>query len=136
MDPAESAVIDEKGIVGNANRGGFRAITIVSSERWRELMKEVGANLGADARRANLVVSGLDLENSRGKFLRIGASLLRIGGETRPCLLMEEAAPGLQEAMTARWGGGAYATVITGGNIAIGDRAFWDTPSAVDEKVS
>lgn len=130
MDSAASATLDEKGLLGNANRDGVRAVTIVSNERWNALMKEVGAALGLEARRANLVVSGIDLENSRGKTLRIGACRLRIGGETRPCELMDEAAAGLQEAMRSHWGGGAFATVMNGGQIAVGDMAMWDTPSA------
>jgi MOSC domain-containing protein YiiM len=121
MDAVSSAMLDDKGLVGNANRGGFRAVTVVSRERWDELMTEVGAALGPDARRANLVVSGLDLEKSRGKTLRIGSCVLLIGGETRPCEVMEEAAPGLQAAMEKRWGGGAYATVVTPGPIALHD---------------
>ena len=126
MDAATSATLDEQGIVGSANRGGFRAVTLMSSERWSELMKEVGASLKPEARRANLVLAGTALENSRGKILRIGACRLRIGGETRPCELMDEAAAGLQEAMRPRWGGGAYATVVEGGQIAVGDTVAWD----------
>ena len=95
------------GLAGNANRGGRRQVTLLSQERWDELMQEVGAALAPRARRANLVLSGLDLENTRGRVLRIGACRLRIGGETRPCEQMEEAAAGLQAAMRERWGGGA-----------------------------
>jgi MOSC domain-containing protein YiiM len=39
---------------------------------------------------------------------------------------MEEAAAGLQEAMRSRWGGGAYAEVLDGGPIAVGDAVKWD----------
>jgi len=126
MDSTSSATLDEKGLVGNADRGGFRPVTILSKERWDDLMKDVGASLGPQARRANLVLSGIDLENSRGKTLRIGPCRLRIGGETRPCALMEEAAPGLQKAMQSAWGGGVYATVVDAGPIAVGDEVLWD----------
>ena len=126
MDEASSAVLDEKGLVGNANRGGFRPITLMSKERWEEVTEEVGAALGPQVRRANLLLSGIDLENSRGKVLRVGPCRLRIGGETRPCELMEEAASGLQKAMQSRWGGGVYATVIDAGPIAVGDAVMWD----------
>ena len=121
MDNAVEATLDERGLVGNANRGGFRAITIISAERWKELMAEIRSSITPDSRRANLLVSGIDLENSRGLTLTVGGTQLRIGGETRPCELMEEAAAGLQEAMKSHWGGGAYATVIQGGRIAVGD---------------
>jgi MOSC domain-containing protein YiiM len=127
MDAQANAVVDKRGLLGDANRGGFRAITLMSSERWDELMKELGATAGPEARRANLILSGIDLENTRGRTLAIGACRLRIGGETRPCELMEEAVAGLQNAMTPRWGGGAYATVVEGGSIAIGDPVAWDS---------
>ena len=41
-----------------------------------------------------------------GPSVAIGACRLRIGGETRPCEQMEEAAAGLQQAMGRRWSGG------------------------------
>jgi len=114
------------GLKGNADRGGRRQVTLVSLERWEELMNQVGGQLGPDARRANLVLTDVNLENSRGRVLCIGSSRLRIAGETRPCEQMEQAVPGLQRAMTERWGGGAYAEVLTGGTVAVGDQASWD----------
>jgi MOSC domain-containing protein YiiM len=126
MDRVETAALDEKGLIGNADRGSFRAITLVSNERWHELMTAVGASLDPQVRRANLIISGVDLADSRGKTLRIGACRLRIGGETRPCELMEGAAAGLQDAMRSGWGGGAYATVLDSGAIAVGDTVMWD----------
>jgi MOSC domain-containing protein YiiM len=128
MDGRRTAFLDERGLVDNANRGGKRQITLISEERWNELMAEVGAHLPASARRANLVVRGIDLEGSRGRTLSIGRCALRINGETRPCELMEEAAAGLQSAMRARWGGGAFGEVVEGGAIEVGDPvAFIDT---------
>ena len=127
MDPQLSAVLQPgHGLIGNADRGGRRQVTIISSERWAELMSEVGASLAPDARRANVVISGIDLENSRGRILRIGGCRLHIGGETRPCEQMENAAPGLQAAMRERWGGGAYAQVLDGGTITMNDSVVWE----------
>jgi MOSC domain-containing protein YiiM len=127
MDPQVSAVLEAgRGMIGNADRGGRRQVTIVSLERWDELMREVGASLDPDARRANVVVSGIDLENSRGRILCIGECRLQIGGETRPCEQMEDAAPGLQAAMRVRWGGGAYGQVLDGGTISVNDSVDWE----------
>ena len=50
---------------------------------------------------------------------------VRINGETRPCERMEDAHPGLQEMMRDRWGGGAFAEVIDGGEIRVGDSVRW-----------
>jgi MOSC domain-containing protein YiiM len=39
---------------------------------------------------------------------------------------MEDAHPGLQNAMRERWGGGAFAEVLDGGRIAVGDAVEWE----------
>jgi MOSC domain-containing protein YiiM len=127
MDAQATATLEtDRGLVGNADRGGRRQVTLLSQERWSELMQEVGAGLGPEARRANIILSGIDLEDSRGRALLIGTCRLRIGGETRPCELMEEAATGLQAAMRKRWGGGAFAEVLEGGEIAVGDAVSFE----------
>ena len=129
MDPARTATLEPShGLIGNANRGGKRQVTIISRERWTEVTKTLGADLEPQTRRANLMVSGLNLENSRGRVLRIGTTRLLINGETRPCEQMEEAHAGLQEVMRERWGGGAFAEVVEGGEIRVGDAAEWDLP--------
>ena len=128
MDSCSEGLLEAgAGLEGSADRGGRRQVTLLSQERWDELMREVGAGLEPQGRRANLLVSGIDLENTRGRILRIGTCRLRIGGETRPCEQMEDAAQGLQEAMRSRWGGGAYAEVIEGGLIAVGDEVNWES---------
>jgi len=122
MDPATRAtLVAGRGIAGNANQGGKRQVTIVDLERWQELMDRLGGDLETDVRRANLVIDALDLFDSRGKTLRIGTTRLLIHGEVLPCERMDEALPGLQAAMRERWGGGAFAEVIAGGDIAVGD---------------
>lgn len=126
MDARLTAVLEPgRGLAGNADRGGRRQVTLLSEARWTELMREVGASLKPEARRANLIISAIDFENSRGRILRVGSCRLRIGGETRPCEQMEEAAAGLQKAMRDRWGGGAFAQVLDGGPITVGDDVRW-----------
>jgi len=126
MDQVSAALLEVNGgLRGNANRGGKRQVTIISNERWAEMMDTLGADIPPSARRANLMVSGLDLENSRGRVLRVGTTRLLINGETRPCEQMEAAHAGLQEVMRARWGGGAFAEVIDGGEIRLGDDVAW-----------
>jgi len=122
MDERSTAtLIARRGIVGNADQGGKRQVTIVDEARWNELMEQLGADADPRERRANLLVRGIDLMDTRGRLLRIGPAALRIVGETRPCERMDEVWPGLQEALRHRWGGGVFAEVIEGGDIAVGD---------------
>ena len=126
MDPAEEAtMLEGKGIEGNANQGGKRQVTIISKETWDELMAEVGGNEDPSARRANLMVSGVDLTESRERILAIGNVRIRIYGETRPCERMEQAHTGLKSAMESSWNGGAFGEVLDDGTITVGDTVSW-----------
>jgi hypothetical protein len=130
MDAVDRAVLESgSGLRGNANRAGRRQVTIISEARWAELMVALGADLPPSARRANLLVSGVDLENSRGRVLRVGVARLQINGETRPCEQMEAAHAGLQALMCERWGGGAFAEVLDSGEIHAGDPVAWEPES-------
>ena len=131
MDAVDNARLEVGvGLSGNANRGGRRQVTVIARERWAELMRALGAALDPSARRANLMISGIDLLNSRDRLLRVGPALLRINGETRPCEQMEAAHAGLQALMRERWGGGAFAEVVEGAVIRIGDAVSWETNRA------
>jgi MOSC domain-containing protein YiiM len=123
MDSADRAkVVAGRGIVGNANQGGKRQVTIVSSKHWGEVTAPLGDIPDPRLRRANLLVSDIDFSTARGKTLKIGNVRIRIYGETRPCEQMEDAVPGLQSAMSVPWGGGAHGEVLDDGDIAIGDQ--------------
>jgi MOSC domain-containing protein YiiM len=89
-------------------------------------MGELGGSVGPSARRANLLISGCALAESRGRVLRIGGCRLRLLGETRPCERMDEALNGLREAMKAGWGGGAFAEVLDDGDVTLGAPVIWD----------
>jgi MOSC domain-containing protein YiiM len=126
MDPIPMAQLKAGlGLVGNANQGGKRQITIIEQERWQEVMTLMGADLEPSTRRANLMVSGIRLANSRGKLLRIGDCRIRIYGETTPCELMDKFLPGLQEAMRGNWSGGVFGEVLDDGEIKTGDPVLW-----------
>ena len=127
MDSVEQAVMQMgEGLVGNANQGGRRQVTILERENWAELMTEVGGTLPPSARRANLLIRGLSLSRSAKRILRIGSCRIRILGETRPCERMEEAWPGLQAAMSRAWTGGAFGEVLDDGEILVGDPVRWE----------
>lgn len=126
MDPAREARLEAgRGIAGNANRGGKRQITLIDEARWREAQDEVGVEVPPTARRANVMLRGIDLEQSHRRLLRLGDCVIRIYGETRPCERMEEAQPGLRAALSPRWRGGAFGEIIEGGTIRVGDAAAW-----------
>jgi MOSC domain-containing protein YiiM len=127
MDEHEAAtLVADHGLFGNADQGGQRQVTIVSAERWATAVATLGVPVPPVARRANLLVTGIDLEDTRGRVLRVGACRLRINGETRPCHRMDEASDGLRAALEPHWGGGAYAAVLDDGTIAVGDTVQWE----------
>ena len=122
MDPViEAGLVENRGILYNADQGRKRQVTIIEEEVWNELMEEMGASLDPSARRANLMVSGVNLKESRGKTLKVGDCEIEIYGETKPCYQMDEALPGLESAMFPEWKGGAFGVVKNNGRIKIGD---------------
>jgi MOSC domain-containing protein YiiM len=102
-------------------------------ERWRRwAMRELDATMSTAARSANLVLRGLPLAGSRGSELALSNCRLHILGETKPCERMDEAVPGLRRLMFPNWRGGAFAEVLTGGAIRVGDVVGWLTRPAAD----
>jgi len=130
MDPVAAArLVAGRGLVGNANQGGRRQVTLIEREVWTAMMASLGADAPPTVRRANVLVSGFPLARTRGRVLRVGGPggcRLRVYGETKPCNLMEESLPGLQAAMAPDWHGGAFAEVLDDGEIRVGDALEWE----------
>lgn len=122
----EALLVEGQGVEGSVGRSSRRQVTILDADHWNRVTTALGVDLDPVARRANLLISGISLAETRGRVLRIGVSLVRIGGETTPCERMEEAWPGLQAALVPAWGGGAFGQVITGGLVRVGDEVRWE----------
>lgn len=108
------------GIVGNADQGGRRQVTVIEKEVFDRIRVTLPDALPA-MRRANLMVSGVRLEASRGRVLTVGEVQVLIQGETRPCERMDQQCPGLTAALGESWNGGAFGTVLEGGTLRVGD---------------
>ena len=122
MDAAtEAELVAGRGIRGNADQGRRRQVTIIDRDAFDAALEEIGDAVAPSARRANLMISGVDLARSRGRVLRVGACRLEIAGETRPCYRMDEALEGLQEVLKKDWRGGVFCVVLDDGVIRVGD---------------
>lgn len=131
MDPVQEAeLVEDRGLVGNANQGGRRQVTIIEKEAWQSMMSSLNADISPSARRANVMISGVSLKKTRGSFLQVGDCLLEIMGETKPCERMEEALPGLRAEMYPEWRGGVFTRVIRGGKIRVGDEVIVQNANA------
>ena len=124
MDMAEAVtMVEGQGIETDANLGrSKRQGTVIEKEvfdRIREALPDVEPHM----RRANVMVSGLRLEGTRGRLLTLGGVRIRIHGETRPCERMDAQVPGLTAALDPRWNGGVYGVVLDDGEVRVGDEA-------------
>lgn len=130
MEAVERATLRAgRGLVGNADQGGRRQVTIIARRRWDGVNEALADDVDPALRRANLLVAGIDLDRTRGRTLRVGSCRLLIRGETRPCEQMDAARPGLRGALQPAWAGGAFAEVLDDGEIAVGDAVAWADPA-------
>ena len=128
MDPAEMAVlVADAGIVGNANQGGRRQVTVIEEEVFEDVARALPAARPI-MRRANLMVRGIRLRETREQVLRVGGTRIRIMGETRPCERMDEQCMGLRGALKPEWRGGVYGVVLEGGEVRVGDQVSLEAP--------
>lgn len=126
------AVTREEGVHGDfrgavkPGRSGRRQVSLIEADGWAAAVADLGLSEAVappwHARRANLLVEGLQLPRESGKVIAIGVSLrIEVSQECDPCSRMEEVAPGLKAALTPDWRGGVLGRVLSDGEIAVGD---------------
>lgn len=131
MDPAaEVTAIEGKGLATDANLGrSKRQITIIEKEVFERIQGAL-PEVEPSMRRANVMVSGLRLQNTRGLVLTLGDTRIQIFGETRPCERMDAQVQGLTAALDPEWNGGVFGVVLNDGCIRVGDEASLGDPAA------
>jgi MOSC domain-containing protein YiiM len=122
MEEVPAACITLERGVNSDTRGkpGRRQVTLITSESWEKTCRDLSTALPWTTRRANLLVDGIDLEGKIGYDVQIGAAIVTITGETRPCQRMNEIHPGLLAALRPHWRGGVTARVKRAGDIRVG----------------
>lgn len=118
----EANVVAGRGIEGDHAGGGRRQITILSREAWEDACRAFGREVDPAVRRANVLVSGIDLGATIGSALRLGDVVVDVTGETRPCELMDDdGRVGLCAALRPERRGGVCGSVREGGVLRVGD---------------
>ena len=122
----EATLVAGQGVQGSVGRSRRRQVTILAREAWVAATEKVGRDPGPASRRANILVSGIELAHTRGRILLVGSCRILIGGELTPCERMDEAAPGLRRALEPDWRGGVFGQVLDGGTVRVGDVVAWE----------
>ena len=117
----QADAVEGRGLIGDVRASARRGITFLSQEQWNVVLNELQATLPWHTRRANVLVTGLDLTATVGKRLSIGEVLVEILGETEPCDLMDQQHFGLRAALTPDYRAGVHGRVLSSGTIRIGD---------------
>ena len=110
-----------------------RSVVVLTREGWEAACRVVGQSPDWTARRANLLVEGVNLTEQTGKRLCVGDDqpsptpgdlvevMLEVTGECDPCHRMESAVAGLQAALEPDWRAGVMCVVVSEGSVALGD---------------
>ncbi len=125
LDTVEVTV--ERGLEGDY-RGKLRRrqISVLSREDWDKACEDLDRDLPWTTRRANLLLEGTALKETKGARLKIGNVILEVYCETDPCAVMDKASQGLRQALEPDWRGGVCCRVISGGKISVGDSVALD----------
>src|SRR2546430_2415057 len=68
MDAVQEArLVEGQDLDGSVDRSRRRQVTVLSREAWEACMQELNAALDPAMRRANLLVTGIDLEQTRDR---------------------------------------------------------------------
>ena len=129
MDSVDEVVaVEGRGLEGGADFDRDRHVTVIEREVFDRLKSSLDDSVEPVMRRANLMVSGIRLEETRDRILAVGDLRIHIRGETRPCGRMEDALAGLRDALSPHWRGGVHGSVLNDANIAVGDEVRWEEP--------
>jgi MOSC domain-containing protein YiiM len=118
----EAQLVAGRGLVGNADQGRWRQVTIIDEHAWHQASEELGVDVDPSARRANVMIRGLDLEGSRGRKLILGDCVINIRGENPPCRLMDQ----MQKFLKPHWRAGIFGEIVEGGTIRAGDEVAFE----------
>jgi MOSC domain-containing protein YiiM len=122
MALAESLLLTpENGVVGDHGTSKNRQVTLLDEANWIAACEEISADLPWTARRANILIQGLDLPKLVEQQVRVGTALVEVIGEVDPCYVMDAAQNGLKAALKPDWRGGVYARVIESGQVSTDD---------------
>lgn len=129
MQTVETALIEADGGVEGDHKGKKfprRGVTILAREAWEAALADLAKTGNADdlpwtARRANLLIEGMELPRALGGIIAVGPAVLEITYPTTPCKRMDEARQGLMGALYPDWRGGVTCRVLEGGRVALGD---------------
>lgn len=122
VETQECRVLLKRGLDTEDRKPGTREVTLLSVEAWVEACRQLGAAVPWHARRANLLVEGIDLASTLGSTLSIGEVRIKVHGESKPCEVMERQIKGLCAALAPDCRGGVHGQVLQGGAIRVGDR--------------
>jgi len=129
MDPVTDVMMVENGGIENdANFGrSKRQVTVIEKEVFDAIARDLPA-VDPAMRRANVMISGVALNETRDQILTLGGVRIHVHGRTRPCERMDEQLPGLTAALDPEWYGGAYGVVLNDGEVRVGDGASLEVP--------
>ena len=108
-------------MLGLPRRASNRQITVLCEEQWQQACKALNIVLPWTARRANLLICGIQFSAQHiGKVIHIGQLQLLITGETEPCFKMDLVHPGLYDVLN-NFKAGVTCRVLNDAEIQIGD---------------